>query len=51
MKLTSIFIAAISKLLAGIGGVCSLEFGDASSFRQALGVGALVGAVIIVAFL
>lgn len=43
MKLyTSIFIAAIS-----IGGICSLEFGYVSSFRQALGVGVLVGSVML----
>ncbi len=52
MKLyTSIFIAAISMPLASIGGICSLEFGYVSSFRQALGVGVLVGSVmLLVAF-
>ena len=43
MKLyISIFIAAISVPLASIGGICSLEFGYDSSFRQAMGVGVLV---------
>ncbi|MDD0982878.1 hypothetical protein M5G10_26525 [Pseudomonas shahriarae] len=52
MKLyTSIFIAAISMPLASIAGICSLEFGYVSSFRQALGVGVLVGSVmLLVAF-
>lgn len=52
MKLyTSIFIAAISMPVASIAGICSLEFGYVSSFRQALGVGVLVGSVmLLVAF-
>jgi len=52
MKLyTSIFIAAISMPVASISGICSLEFGYVSSFRQALGVGVLVGSVmLLVAF-
>lgn len=48
MKLyTSIFIAAISMPLASIAGICSLEFEYVSSFRQALGVGVLVGSVML----
>ena len=52
MKLyISIFIAAISMPVASIAGICSLEFGYVSSFRQALGVGVLVGSVmLLVAF-
>lgn len=45
---TSIFIAATSMPLASIAGICSLEFGYVSSFRQALGVGVLVASVMLV---
>lgn len=49
MKLyISIFIAVFSMPLASIAGICSLEFGYVSSFRQALGVGVLVGTVMLV---
>ena len=49
MKLyISIFIAVFSMPLASIVGICSLEFGYVSSFRQALGVGVLVGTVMLV---
>jgi len=48
MKLyISIFIAVFSMPLASIAGICSLEFGYVSSFRQALGVGVLVGTVML----
>lgn len=48
MKLyISIFIAAISMPVASIAGICSLEFEYVSSFRQALGVGVLVGSVML----
>lgn len=48
MKLyTSIFIAAISMPLASIAAICSLEFGYVSSIRQALGIGVLAGAVML----
>lgn len=33
--------------VASIAGICSLEFGYVSSFRQALGVGVLVGSVLL----
>ncbi|MGY2377621.1 MULTISPECIES: hypothetical protein [Pseudomonas] len=48
MKLyISIFIAAVSMPLASIAGICSLEFGYVSSFRQAFGVGVLVASVLL----
>ncbi|MDF3161697.1 hypothetical protein P3C24_12075 [Pseudomonas proteolytica] len=43
----AIFIAAISMPLASIAGICSLEFGYVSSIRQALGIGVLAGAVML----
>jgi hypothetical protein len=47
----ALFIATLSMPLASIAGICSLEFGYVSSFRQALGVGVLVGSVmLLVAF-
>ena len=52
MKLfLGLFGAALSMPVASIAGICSLEFGYVSSFRQALGVGVLVGSVtLLVAF-
>ena len=48
MKLyTSLFIASISMPVASIAGICSLEFGYVSSIRQALGIGVLAGAVML----
>lgn len=48
MKLyVAIFVAAISMPVASITGICSLEFGYVSDFRQALGVGVLVGSVML----
>lgn len=37
--------------VASIAGICSLEFGYVSSFRQALGVGVLVGSVLLMALI
>lgn len=52
MKLfLGLFGAALSMPVASIAGICSLEFGYVSSFRQALGIGVLVGSVmLLVAF-
>ncbi|WAT27201.1 hypothetical protein [Pseudomonas sp. GXZC] len=52
MKLfLGLFGAALSMPVASIAGICSFEFGYVSSFRQALGVGVLVGSVmLLVAF-
>jgi hypothetical protein len=48
MKLLfGLFGAALSMPVASIAGICSLEFGYVSSFRQALGVGVLVGSVVL----
>ncbi|MDP4569568.1 hypothetical protein Q8O96_10970 [Pseudomonas sp. LPH60] len=48
MKLLfGLFGAALSMPVASIAGICSLEFGYVSSFRQALGVGVLVGSVLL----
>ena len=48
MKLfLGLFGAALSMPVASIAGICSLEFGYVSSFRQALGVGVLVGSVML----
>ncbi|AYF47440.1 hypothetical protein DXV65_07510 [Pseudomonas fluorescens] len=48
MKLfLGLFGAASSMPVASIAGICSLEFGYVSSFRQALGVGVLVGSVML----
>lgn len=48
MKLyISMFVAVVTMPLASIAGICSLEFGYVSSFRQAFGVGVLVGSVML----
>lgn len=48
MKLyMGLFFAAICMPLASIAGICSLEFGYVSEFRQALGIGVLVGSVML----
>lgn len=52
MKLfLGLFGAALSMPVASIAGICSLEFGYVSSFRQALGVGVLVGSVLLMALI
>lgn len=49
MKLyIAIFIATLSMPLASIAGIFSMELGYVWNIRQALGVGVLVGAVMLV---
>ena len=49
MKLyAAMFIATLSMPLASLAGIFSMELGYVFSIRQAIGVGALVGSVILV---
>lgn len=49
MKLyIAMFIAALSMPLASMAGIFAMELGYVSDFRQALGVGVLVGSVTLI---
>lgn len=49
MKLyLSMFLATLSMPIASLAGIFSMELGYVLSFRQAIGVGVLVGTVILI---